>query len=79
MVNFPMRKILCDSIHSNTATYFLMAKFSQIMYHINIYYPKKSQDKPLRIDGVLFEVCHIMIVCHMTLHDGICVKKAATL
>ena len=73
MVNFPMRKILCDSIYSNTATYFLMAKFSQIVYHINIYYPKKSQDKPMRINGVLFEVCHIMIVCHMTLHDGIVV------
>ena len=59
MVNFPMRKILCDSIYSNTSTYFLMAKFLQIVYHINIYYPKKYQDKPLRIDGVLFEVYHM--------------------
>ena len=65
-----MREIQCDSICSNTATYFLMAKFSQIVYHINVYHPKKSQDKPMRIDGVFLEVCHIMIVCHMTVHDG---------
>ena len=49
-----------------------MAKFSQIVYHINIYYPKKSQDKPLRIDGVLFEVYH------MTPHDGRCIGGCVT-
>ena len=55
-----------------------MAKFSQIVYHINVYHPKKSQDKPMRIDGVLFEVCHIMIVCHMTVHDGMWYSRYST-